>query len=198
MSGVVRGDRRAVDVDIARDLRRRAFAEVVVREMLVGADVDVAEQIAYVEPRAAAVADVGIEIEVAASADVRGPQYSPGRRSVNSYSPLASVSVVAMTLPSPSSRSICTPAIGGSPIVRIALGIGRDDDLAADRAGQQLAEVVLDAHLAPVDHDLADHVARRRRAAMPPRLPGVSMPSSQPLGCTSITEYLPARRLLNL
>ena len=35
-------------------------------------------------------------------------------------------------------------------------------------------------------------------SATPPRLPGVSLPSSQPLGWTSITEYLPARRLLNL
>ena len=35
-------------------------------------------------------------------------------------------------------------------------------------------------------------------SATPPKLPGVSLPSSQPAGWISITAYLPASRLLNL
>ena len=35
-------------------------------------------------------------------------------------------------------------------------------------------------------------------SATPPELPGVSLPSSQPTGWTSITVYVPAARLVNL
>ena len=85
------------------------------------------------------------------------------RRPVNSYSPLALVSVVAMTLPAASSKSIRTPASMMSRIVEVAILVLVGMHAAADRAGQQLAEVVLDRVVAPVEHDLADEVVRRRR-----------------------------------
>ena len=47
-------------------------------------------------------------------------------------------------------------------IVEVAVFAAVGVHAARDRARQQLAEVVFDARLAPVDRDLADHVARRR------------------------------------
>ena len=67
----------------------------------------------------------------------------------------------------------------------------------SSRAG--LAEVVLDAHLAPVDHDLADHVARRRNVGHAAQV-ARRVDAVEPAGWDGLpsTEYLPARRLLNL
>jgi hypothetical protein len=42
--------------------------------------------------------------------------------------------------------------------VRLIIGV----DAARDRAGQEFAEVIFNAGVAPVDRDLADDVARRR------------------------------------
>ena len=83
-------------------------------------------------------------------------------------------------------------------IVEVAVGPVIGVDAAGDRAGQQLAEVVLDAHLAPVDHDLADHVARRRNVGHAAQVARRVL-AVEPAGRMNFhTEYLPARRLLNL
>ena len=157
---VVGSDRRAVDVNITGDFRGRAFAEVVVREVLIRADGNIAQQI-RIDPRAAAVTDVCVEIEVAARlmlADriLARPQVSE------------QVLAVGIGVRRGDDVAVRVEQVDRDAgdrrfaVVGIAFGISRHDDLPANRAGLELAEVVLGAHFAPVDHDHADHVARRR------------------------------------
>ena len=148
------------------------------------------------EPRAAAIADVGIEIEVAGRLMLADRVLAR---------PQAGELVLAVGVGERRGDDVAVRVEQVDPhagdrrfaVVRIAVGIGRDDDLAADRAGLELAEVVLGAHLAPVDHHRLI-MSPGTGAALPPRLPGVSMPSSQPLGWTSTTEYLPASQIVEL
>ena len=94
----------------------------------------------------------------------------PGARPVNSYSPLASVSVVASTLPCRIEQIDLHAFEQDFGIVEIAVRVRACLNAAADRAGQQLAEVVVQRMIAVVEHRAGDAVDSS--AAVPPWLPG--------------------------
>ena len=106
----------------------------------------------------------------------------------------------AMKLPLASSKSIRTPSsrISGSSKLQSSCVVGVH--AAADRAGQQFAEVVFHGVVA-VSSSIAPKMRSTRPAAslaaVPPWSPAVSLPSSQPVGCTSRTPYVPGNRLRN-